>query len=483
MDGGSSAALEPQWVDDVLLAGPDDATCLMLSGPVTRARLRELVGERRSALAAAGLARGGTVALNLPPSLAFVANLLAAWRIGAQAILLDHRLTAYEVEAALDRLLPQVVVSAAGGKAPGPLRGFVELEEEVRPRPGHPAATSHAVVQLSSGSTGPSKVIARDAASLVAEVERYALIDGVPQAGERIVCLASMVHVLGLVGGLLYGLAAGVDLTIPARMTIDGVLSAVGADPRPTTLLGVPFHIELLAAVQDPPKLPQLTGMTTGGELVRADVYERFVDRYGVRLGNMYGMTEVGVIATDLYGRHRPSLAPAPGFTLREEGGELHIALPASPYLGATDPARWSDGWLHTKDAGTVEAGTGLIRVLGRRDSQVSVGGLKVDLTEVEHTLAALPGVAGAVVVCADSIEAYLMLDDGARISDVERGIAERLARYKQPRRLRVVERLPRTATGKLVRDAAALRAAAPIEPGAAPAPAMESEPAGGPGS
>jgi 3-hydroxy-4-methylanthranilate adenylyltransferase len=481
--GGSSTALEPEWVDEVILSGPDDEACLTLSGPVTRAQLRSLVGARQEALAAAGLARGGTVALNLPPSLAFVANLLGAWRLGAQAILLDHRLTAYEVDAALERLLPQVVVSAAGSKAPGPLRGFAEIDEEIRSRPGRPAATSHTVVQLSSGSTGPSKVIARDAASLVAEVERYALIDGVPRRGERIVCLASMVHVLGLVGGLLYGLSAGVHLTIPTRMTTDGILSAVGADPRPTTLLGVPFHIELLAAVQDPPKLPQLTGMTTGGELVRADVYEHFVDRYGVRLGNMYGMTEVGVIATDLYGLDRPALTPAPGFTLREEGGELHIALPASPYLGLTDPTRWSDGWLHTKDAGTVDADTGLIRVLGRRDSQVSVGGLKVDLTEVEHTLAALPGVAGAVVVCEESIEAYLMLDDGARLSDIELGIAERLARYKHPRRLNVVERLPRTATGKLVRDGAVLRAARAGDPGAVHAPATQSEPVGGPGS
>ena len=179
------------------------------------------------------------------------------------------------------------------------------------------------------------------------------MIDGVPRGGERIVSLASMVHVLGLVGGLLYGLHAGVNLTIPARMTADGILSTVAAGSQPTTLLGVPFHIELLASVRQPPTLPQLTGMTTGGELVRADVHAAFVDRYGVRLGNMYGMTEVGVIATDLFGAHRPAVMPAPGLTVREEAGELHVSLPASPYLGDQDPSRWSDGWLHTKDAGT----------------------------------------------------------------------------------------------------------------------------------
>jgi 3-hydroxy-4-methylanthranilate adenylyltransferase len=296
-------------------------------------------------------------------------------------------------------------------------------------------------------------------------VNRYTMIDGVPGRGERIVSLASMVHVLGLVGGLLYGLHAGVNLTIPARMTADGILSAVAAGSQPTTLLGVPFHIELLASVDQPPALPQLIRMTTGGELVRADVASRFVDRYGVTLGNMYGMTEVGVIATDLFGEHRPAVLPAPGLSVREEGGELHVSVPVSPYLGDQDPSRWSDGWLHTRDAGTVDPDTGLFRVLGRRDSQVSVGGLKVDLTEVEHMLAALPEVAGAVVVYENAIEAYLVLVNGAEVSAVEHEITTRLSAYKRPRRLHVVEQLPRTATGKLVRNHAVLRDLGPSAP------------------
>jgi 3-hydroxy-4-methylanthranilate adenylyltransferase len=456
--------LASEWVDEILLAGPADDVCLQLDGPITRSELRRLVEDARATLAAAGLGPGGAVALCLAPSLAFITNLLAAWQLGAQAALLDHRLTSYEVDAALKRLRPQVIVTA-GATVGGPLRGFLDITEQVATYPGQPAATGHAVIQLSSGSTGPSKIIGRDAASLVDEVKRYTLIEGVPRGGERIVSLASMVHVLGLVGGLLYGLHAGVTLTIPARMTAQGILSTVAGGSQPTTLLGVPFHIELLASVLDPPKLPQLTGMTTGGELVRADVYAAFVDRYGVRLGNMYGMTEVGVIATDLFGANRPAVLPAPGLTVRAENGELLVSLPASPYLGDQDPNRWADGWLHTKDAGEVDPVTGLVRILGRRDSQVSVGGLKVDLTEVEHLLAALPEVAAAVVVHDGTIEAYLVLAAGAEVGPVEEAIATRLAGYKRPRRLHVVDQLPRTATGKLVRDQSVLRDSTPVSP------------------
>ena len=461
MAAGIDIPTDPEWVDEVLLAGPDDQVCLVLGAPVDRSALRALVASRQQELTAAGLRAGGSVALCLPPSPAFITNLLAAWRIGARAALLDHRLTAFEVEQAVGRLAPQFVVSAEKSSG-GALRAFYDVQEKVAAHPGgQPSDTSHALVQLSSGSTGPSKSIGRTASDLIAEIERYKAIgDGVPHGGERIVSLASMVHVLGLVGGLLYGLHAGVQLVLPQRMTADAILDAVAAGPEPTTLLGVPFHIELLAAVAEPPKLPQLVGMTTGGELVRAQVHDAFADRYGIRLGNMYGMTELGVIATDLFGEHRPAVMPAPGIVVRESDGELHIAMENSPYVGLVDPARWSDGWLHTKDAGSVEPGTGLVRVRGRRDSQVSIGGLKVDLSEVEHTLAGLPGVEGAVVVFGKAIEAYVVLAPSGELPTVQDALSERVAAYKRPRAWHVVDQLPRTATGKLVRDQSVLSSA-----------------------
>jgi acyl-coenzyme A synthetase/AMP-(fatty) acid ligase len=448
------------WVDRVLFTGHDDDTCLDAGVPVSLGQLRREVEQRQAALEALGVGAGGSVALRLPPSLAYVANLLAGWRLGAQVSLLDHRLTPYEIDQALRRLKPQAVV-APDGPLQGGLRAFhVITDVAAKYDGGEPAATPHAVVQLSSGSTGPSKVIARTAENLAEEVERYTKIEGVPQPGERVVLMASVVHVLGLVGGLLYCLHAGTELAIPERLTTDAILKLVAASEKRTTLLGVPFHIELLASVSGKPELPQLKRMTTGGELVRAEVWQRFTDRYRVPLGNMYGMTEVGVIATDLFGEHRPSLMPAPGLVVREHDGEINIKMESSPYIGLSDPARWSDGWLHTKDAGTVSPETGLLTIQGRLDSQVSVGGLKVDLTEVEHTLAALPGVETAVVVFDEGIEAYAVVPDPAAAGALKELLAQRLAPYKRPRTIHIVEQLPRTATGKLVRAQSVLKSA-----------------------
>jgi acyl-coenzyme A synthetase/AMP-(fatty) acid ligase len=457
---GAGLGNSPDWVDELLLRGADRELCLYADGPIDRGTLRGMVAQRQSLLTAAGLSAGGSLALRLPPSVAYVTNLLAGWRIGAQVILLDHRLTPFEVDTALARLTPQVVV-AAGRTKGNALRMFAEVEETVTPHPGAPATTSHAVIQLSSGSTGPSKVIGRTAADLIAEIDRYTRIDGVPPHGERIVVLASMVHVLGLVGALLYGLHAGVALWPPERLTGDSVLDAVAADPSPATVLGVPFHIGLLASVLDPPSLPQLKRMTTGGELVPTATAAAFTEKYRVPLGNMWGMTEVGMIATDLFGEHRPALTPAPGLTVLERAGELLVSRPESPYVGLSDPARWADGWLHTRDAGTVDPGTGLVTINGRLDSQISVGGLKVDLTEVEATLAELPGVLAAVVLLDDVITAYVQLAPPATAATVQAALTERLAGYKRPRRLHVLAAMPRTTTGKLVRDISLLRAAA----------------------
>ncbi|HEX9034469.1 MAG TPA: fatty acid--CoA ligase family protein [Streptosporangiaceae bacterium] len=454
-----AAPAPPDWVDAELLAGADDDVCLRIGGPVTRRELRDLVDDHERQLRAAGLAAGGTATLLLPPSLAYVASLLAAWRIGAQVSLIDHRLSPAEVARALDRLASQVLVDAESSASKF-MAGYASVTARAQPRPGGlPAATPHSLIQLSSGSTGPSKVIARTAADLLAELGRYAKLDDYPRAGDRIVLLASIVHVLGLVGGLLHCLHAQVQLVYPDRLTADGIRAAVALDDRPTMVLGVPFHAELMTADARP--LPQLVRMVVAGELTRPWVPGAFTAGYGVPLGSMYGMTELGVIATDLTGRLAPALAPAPGMRLRVQDGELQVAMAASPYIGLVDETRWVDGWLRTRDAATIDPATGHVTILGRLDSQVSIGGLKVDLTEVEQTLSALPEVAGCVVSYDGGIEAYLMLRDSCTLADVEVAIASELASFKRPRRVYVLPELPRTATGKNVRDRTVLRAAA----------------------
>jgi acyl-coenzyme A synthetase/AMP-(fatty) acid ligase len=104
----------------------------------------------------------------------------------------------------------------------------------------------------------------------------------------------------------------------------------------------------------------------------------------------------------------------------------------------------------------------GAVRLLGRGDSLVVVGGLKVDLAEVEATLRTHPEVDDAVLIHVDAIEAFVAARDGSLTAAGLLGwCRDRLADYKLPRLIHVLPALPRTANGKLVREPARLRAAA----------------------
>lgn len=439
------------WVDGLLLDGPAETPCLHFGEAVARGRLRALVLDAQRELADQGVGRRGTVALCLPPSVGLVTHLLACLRLGAQATVVDPRLTGPEREAVLASVRPRLLLWAEHTRAP--LRGFHDVDVRAERLPqGRAAETDHVLVQVSSGSTGTPKRIGRTAESVRQEVESLAAVQGMPRPGERVVVLNSLVHSMGLLTGILYDLHVRAEVVVPGSMTVRGIMDTLTGEHAPTTVFGVPFHADLLRSVSDPPPLPSLKAVATAGEVPAEGLAQAFEERHGVPLGNLYGMTEVGLIAVDPLGRARPSAGrPLPGTRVRTEAGELLVSCRADPYLEGVS-GRWADGWLRTRDAGTVGP-DGEVTVLGRLDSQVSVGGLKVDLTEVEHRLAALPGVTGAVVLLDSGIEAFAEVEEGITARGLQEGLAEVLAPHKRPARVHVSSRLPRTSSGKPSRD------------------------------
>jgi acyl-coenzyme A synthetase/AMP-(fatty) acid ligase len=430
---------------------------------IRRAELRERVAKQAAVFAGYGIGPGSTVGLRTPPSFTQVEVLLALWRLGAQVLLFDFRLKPAEVDALCAVCRPQFMVGAGSNvRAAFGFRPEYEVTTECR-RTGRPAGTGHRLVQFSSGSTGRPKVIGRTARSLAAEVEAFAAVPGMPGDGDRLLLLSSTAHSFGLIGGLLHSLAAGVRVVFAPRVSARDILRTA-VDHRVTALFGVPMHFELLAAAPDPPALPDLRVAVSGGELMPPEVAARFAERYGVPVGEAYGTTETGVVAIDVSGALRPSVGrAAPGVVVRQHRGELDVALAESPYLFDSGGTQYADGWLHTRDRATVDD-TGAVSVHGRADSLVVIGGLKVDLTEVEHVLREHPAVEQAVLVHEDVTEAYVAVAAGVERPSAEellRWCRERLADHKAPRVIRLLETLPRTSNGKLLRQAAALRAAA----------------------
>jgi acyl-coenzyme A synthetase/AMP-(fatty) acid ligase len=118
--------------------------------------------------------------------------------------------------------------------------------------------------------------------------------------------------------------------------------------------------------------------------------------------------------------------------------------------------------WFVTGDLAAMDA-DGNVRHLGRADSVMNAGGYRVSAQEVEAALLAYPGVSEAAAVEAHprpdlSIVAAFVVGEGVDAAALDAWLATRLAAYKRPKRIEIVDALPKTATGKLRRRALAER-------------------------
>ncbi|MBB5959173.1 acyl-coenzyme A synthetase/AMP-(fatty) acid ligase [Saccharothrix tamanrassetensis] len=447
-----------EFVTDLLRRHGDDVPVFSHDHTVTHGRLRASVAAEAGLFAASGVSDGTTVAVQLPPSFTQLEVVLALWTLGARVISLDHRFTPAEraVEHALAR--PQFVVRA-GGRIGPVFRERHELVTEHRPD-GLPALTRHRLVQFSSGSTGTPKMIGRSTESVIREVVRFGAAEGMVRHGERMMLLNNTSRSFGLMGGLLHALAEGVHLVFPKGDTAQDILRTA-VTHEVDFITGLPYHFVRLVNVADRSALRTVRAAFAGAEPMSPEVADGFARAYGFRVGECFGTTETGALTLDVGGASRPAVGrPLSDTTLRVRDGMVEVALDESPYLCDDGVTRYADGWLRTGDRGEFDA-RGNLRLLGRGDSLVVVRGNKVDLTEVEAALRSHPLVTEAIAVHDGVIEAYVGTEsDSLSTEDMVRWCRQRLTGYKLPQRVHVLPALPRTSSGKLVRNPRTLAAA-----------------------
>ncbi len=448
----------PQWWGASLLENADPAAVFArIEGVVTFGELARRVSEHGRRFASAGIGAGRSVAVYLPPSFTLIEVLLALWSRGATVVLVDSRHTASELSRLLELSRPQTLVTAPAeviGSAP-PEECRVDLVELPD---GRPATGAHCLVQFSSGSTGTPKMIGRSSRSIIDELDKYAALPGMPTAGERVLVLNSPVHTMGLIGGILHALNVGAETVLPSAHGLGTLLRG----PRAAgiqVVLGVPMHFDVISRTGTV-DLSALRLAVSAGELMKKELWSRFHERFGIPISPVYGTTETGIITADLV---TPCPPPSVGKVLQEdrvkvEDGEVHVYVGDSPYLGPGTENRVRDGWLRTFDRGTFAA-DGRLELHGRADSLVVIGGLKVDLLEVEALVNRHPDVADAVVVHDSSIKAYVRArEGGVQAADLIAWCREHLSGFKIPSIFVVCDTLPRTVSGKVVRDPRALQ-------------------------
>jgi long-chain acyl-CoA synthetase len=250
---------------------------------------------------------------------------------------------------------------------------------------------------------------------------------------------------------------------------------------RVTVFPGVPSAFEMLASLSDgPSRLPGVRLAYSAGSVLPMSVFEACRRRWGLRVGQLYGSSEVGSVTFNdpTAGDHDPLSAGRPMTdvvaVVVEPGsrsvasalppgveGELAVHAPSMlhGYVGeATSPL--VEGFFFTGDLARIDT-RGAVTVTGRIKLLIDVGATKVNPLEVEEVLAQHEGVRECVVLpvpvtdTVSRLRAVVVPEDRAAppsAASLRRFVRARLSAHKVPRLVDVVESLPKSPTGKLLR-------------------------------
>ena len=218
--------------------------------------------------------------------------------------------------------------------------------------------------------------------------------------------------------------------------------------------------------------------IVSGGAPLTRDVHEGLVAVLGVPVLEHYGSSEAAQICANLAppGPSKPGTCgiPAAGTLMivaedgrqlaADERGEILVRGPTviSGYLDAPDLNRvaFVNGWFRTGDIGSLDR-DGFLTLHGREQDLINRGGEKVSPLEIDHALLRHPEVAEAAAFAiphrrlGEDIAAAVVLREGARATpmDLREFLASQLALFKVPRRIVLVDHLPKGVTGKIQRQ------------------------------
>lgn len=444
---------------------PTSTALVWEGGSLTWAALDRRAGGLARALAVRGVLPGDRVALCLPNGWPFVAALLGALKLGATAVPLNPLLTAEERAKIIAHLRPRLVVDETGA------------DEALQPSVG---AAGPALILYTSGSTGEPKGAMLSHAATEFSSRSWAGPVMALTPADRVLAVLPFSHSYGLNGALLAPLVAGATVVVLERFSPEDVLGVL-ARHRVTVFPGV---ATMFRRILDSPALAgadfsSVRIALSGAAPCPWDLAEEWRRRTGVRILRGYGMTElfrpISYVAGDPTDLPDAIGRPVPGVEVRvvdEAGsalgagavGELEIKSPAAMdgYLDAPDATRavLENGWFRTGDLVTIST-EGFVRIAGRKRELILRGGYSVFPGEVEAAMLTHPAVAEAAVIgiahaeLGEEVVAFASLRAGttAQPEELIAHCRERLASYKYPRQVVIVDELPKGATGKVLKS------------------------------
>ena len=396
-------------------------------------------------------------------------------REGVDAVIYDEEFTATVDRAFADKPDITRIVAWTDGQHELTVEKLIAEHAGQRPRR---TGRKSKMILLTSGTTGTPKG-ANQSGGNAGVGTLKAILDRTPwRAEETIVIVAPMFHAWGF-SQLIF--AASMACTVVTRRKFDPEATLDLIDRNQATGLAVvPVMfdriMELPEEVRNRYSCKSLRFAAASGSRMRPDVVIGFMDQFGDVIYNNYNATEAGMIATatpaDLRAAPDTAGRPAGGTEIRildPELNELPTGEVGSIYVhndtqfdGYTSGTSkdFHAGFMSSGDVGYLDA-AGRLFVVGRDDEMIVSGGENVYPIEVEKTLAAHPDVAEAAVIGVDDeqygqrLAAFVVLAPGAGATPdtLKQHVRDNLANYKVPRKIAVLDELPRGSTGKILRN------------------------------
>ena len=464
--------------------------------------LDDLAGRVSAALQAHGIGRGDTVALHLPNIPEFIICYLGIVRTGAIAVSVNPSLTRPEVTFLLEDSGSRVCFTTEPGReriddsALPALEHVVVCEGAGQPslddwlRGMSPAAAAFmdpgdpAAILYTSGTTGKPKGATLTHGNVVSNTWSVVHHCGY-KPGDRLILFLPLFHVFGQNFVTNAGLRAGAAIVLHRRFVPGQVLESVQRD-EVTKFFAVPMiYINLLAAGITPGDLGNVGYEFSAASTLPDEIGARWQSQFGRPIFEGYGLTETSPLAS-----YNHDFARKPGTVgTAIENFELRIVDDSDQPVG---PGTWGEivirgpgvmkgywkraedttralrgGWFHSGDMGAMDD-DGYVSIVNRVKDMINVSGFKVWPAEVEEAFYSHPSVLEVAVygvpdnVRGESAAAAVTLRPGSSASAGEllAHIQARIARYKLPETIDIVEQLPKGATGKILkrelRDAAA---------------------------
>lgn len=506
-------SMKPVILDDLIRIHaqdvPDKTAIIFQGQPISYGTFYDDIDRATRMLLGLGIRRRDRVGLMFPnrPEMLFL--YFACFRIGAIAVPVNTRYERQEIEYALDHSECRLLITDKifADKTKEIDRSVTSVERvvvRVDDSEYHPEALHHhlnnaptsyelprvqtgdpAVIFYTSGSTSRPKGVTHTHFSLLGNARIQV---ATKEIGPKTILLAStgVGYIAGLSGITLPAFLMGCTLVLEPDLQAGKLLQAIDRYHVNTTLMLPTMLLEMLESpLSETSDLGSLTACFVAGDECSHDLYQRYNKRTGRDLLQAFGMTECeGYLANRPSGPKRNGTIgiPAEGVKVRlvdsdgndvapGEAGEIIVKGDSVMSGYWEDPentaATLRDGWLYGGDVASRDE-DGFYTFLERKREIIIHGGSNVGPHEVEDIIDSYPDVKESCVVgIQDShygaiLEAYVEWEPDAQhpdMADLKIWVANQLAAYKVPDRWKVMERLPKTPTGKLDRKALHLKA------------------------